>query len=247
MTGWMIFRHAVGMVLRNWRQALQISGLLYAVLAIFEISLGGAAKGHIGPDGMMMSPAIGLSMIAVTAGYVILSIWIAVAWHRYVLLEEMPEGWVPKWHGGAVASYLGISILITLVIAFVSMVIVWILSFALGGAMPLLTIVIILLAVGAGIAFFRLSPMLPAAAIGEKMKMSEAWHQTRGLSGAILLIVLLQFGLMIGLQIASNILMMISPVIGFVGQIAVNWFATIVTASLLTTFYGHFVQERPLV
>lgn len=244
MTGWMIFRHAVGMVLRNWRQALQISGLLYAVLAIFEISLGGAAKGHTGPDGIMMSPAIGLSMIAVTAGYVILSIWIAVAWHRYVLLEEMPEGWFPKWHGGPVASYLGISILITLAIVLVVMVVGWILMMVMRGAMP---VFVIFLAFGAGIAFFRLSPMLPAAAIGERMKMSEAWHQTRGLTGAILMIAVLQFAMMIGLQITSNLMMFISPVLGFVAQIAVNWFTTIVTASLLTTFYGHFVQERPLV
>lgn len=247
MTGWMIFRHAVLMVLRNWRQALQISGLLYAVLAIFEISLGGAAKGHIGPDGIMMSPAIGLSMIAVTAGYVILSIWIAVAWHRYVLLEEMPEGWFPKWHGGPVASYLGISILITLLISLAAAIVGFFLIKTFTVAMPGMTIAIILMIVAAGVAFFRLCSMLPAAAIGEPIKMAEAWHQTRGLTGAILLIVLLQFGLMVGLQITSNLMMFISPVLGFVAQIAVNWFTTIVTASLLTTFYGHFVQERPLV
>ncbi|NVO26044.1 hypothetical protein HJ526_01305 [Donghicola sp. C2-DW-16] len=247
MSGWMIFRHAVGMVLRNWRQALQISGFIFAVLVIFQISLERAAKVHIGIDSTMLqtvSPAMWLSMVAYSFVYITLSIWIAVAWHRYILLEELPEGWFPKWHGMAVLRYLGFMVLIGFMIVLAVSVFGFILMMLMPGAMPIFAI---FLAIGAVIVSFRLSPLLVAAAIGERMDISEAWEKTSGSTGAILLIIVLQFALSVGLQIPPNLMMFISPVLSFVIEVVVLWFWTLVTASQLTTFYGHFVQERPLV
>ena len=245
MTGWMLFKHAVAMVLRNWREALRISGLLYLVLAVVELSFGQSV--HMGQGGNMpMSGGAVLIQLLVAVLYVVLSLWIAVSWHRYILLEEMPEGYVPQWHGRPIMRYLGFSLLITLIVAVVGLLVAVVLMLIGSVVAPVAAVLGFFLVFYIFTVFYRLSPMLPAAAIGEDMGLRDAWEKTRGLTGAILLIIALQITLTIGLQVFALGFAFV-PVLGLIFQIVVNWFLTMVMASLLTTFYGHFVQERPLL
>jgi hypothetical protein len=46
------------------------------------------------------------SVIVVALLAMVIMLWVAVAWHRFVLLAEAPNGWLPIWNGSAVASYL---------------------------------------------------------------------------------------------------------------------------------------------
>ncbi|PRY91626.1 hypothetical protein [Donghicola tyrosinivorans] len=246
MTGWMLFKHAVAMVLRNWREALRISGLLYLVLAVVELSFGQSMQGGGHGGNMPMSGGAILIQLLVAVLYVILSLWIAVSWHRYILLEEMPEGYVPQWHGRPIMRYLGFSLLITLIVALAAALGATALMIVGKGLAPVAVALGVFLVLYLFTVFYRLSPMLPAAAIGEDMGLKEAWDKTKGLTGAILLIIALQMALTFGLQLFALGFAGI-PIIGIIAQIAANWFLTMVMASLLTTFYGHFVQERALL
>ena len=115
--------------------------------------------------------------------------------------------------------------------------------FALLGSLVLATAA----SVGIGsYAFFRLSPVLPAIAVGQDMSFGDALAATRD-SGATL------FGLA-GLMILGSLLLQMptilsgdpGSVISLVYGIVVGWFATMIGVSLLTTVYGHYVEGRAI-
>lgn len=258
MTAWMLFRHAVLMVARNWREALKISGVLYLVLALFDLTVSLTVSKQFTDGGMgegmengeipisMLPVADILSMIVLVAAYTVISLWIAVAWHRYVLLEEMPSGWLPKWHGSAVGRYLMMSLMVMAIVLGAGMCVALSVTITAVFAPPIAVFFGLAGMLFVGALFYRLCPVLPAVAVGESLPLREAWHQTRGLFSSIILLVLLQFMLMLAIQIPVVLIGSLIPFLGLLAQIAASWFLTLVTVSLLTTFYGHFVQERPL-
>ena len=251
MTAWMLFRHAVLIVARNWREALKISGVLYLIIAVFDLSISsqmpqggmgnGMAHGEFG-----MSPTNMLLSIVLIAAYIIISMWIAVAWHRYVLLEEMPSGWLPTWNAPAVGRYFGKSLLIMAIVIAAALCVGLSVTITAVFAPPIAVFFGLAGMLFVGALFYRLCPVLPAVAVGESLFIRDAWHQTRGLFSSIILLVLLQFMLMLAIQIPVVLIGSLIPFLGLLAQIAASWFLTLVTVSLLTTFYGHFVQERPL-
>ena len=94
--------------------------------------------------------------------------------------------------------------------------------------------------------FFRLGVMLPAAAMGEKLTLSEAWTATKGESSTILTFALIVVGASIVIQLPSWFNDNPASVVNVVYSLVVNWFATIIGISVLTTLYGHFVEKRPI-
>lgn len=249
MKGWQVFRHSFNLVIANLHQALRLSLVLYVVQSLYTIysllnppemiEVEGTEVPMMTPDAIL--PTIVLGLLAVVA-----SLWIAVAWHRYALTGEEAVGWVPRFHGSAVLGYLGRSFLIGIlvVLGVVAMSIpVGLISIGipvLAGPMSLLLIGL------AGYLFFRLGVMLPAVALGEKLSLGQAWEATRNESGTIVTLALIVVGASIVIQLPSWFNDDPSSIINIVYSLVVNWFATIIGISVLTTLYGHFVENRPI-
>jgi hypothetical protein len=242
-----MFTHSVRLVMNNFGSALRISALLYGVqsLAVVYAHVTGINEVVEGPMGFPVSGASadqGIIYMLLSFAAVVASLWIAVSWHRYVLLSEEPKGWLPAWPGGKVFGYLGRSILIALALMLV-LVPVGFLTSVLG--IPDLTIVI---SIGIGAYFFfRLSPILPAISVGKDMKIRDAFNATKDGGSTLLGLA----GLMIAGTLITQLPTMLSgdpnSLLSLVYGIVVNWFAMIIGVSLLTTVYGHYVEKREIV
>ncbi|SHH60703.1 hypothetical protein [Marivita hallyeonensis] len=249
MKGWQIFRHSFNLVMANLDQALRLSLVLYLVQSFYMIynvfnppemmEFEGTEIPVMAPETVL--PTILLGLLAIVA-----SLWIAVAWHRFALTGETAVGWVPRFHGSNILGYLGRSILIGILVVLgviVASVPIGIISIgmpALAGGMSL-----ILIGLGAYL-FFRLGVMLPAAALGEKLALGAAWDATKGESGTIVTLAMIVVGASILIQLPSWFNENPTSVLNIVYSLVVNWLATIIGISVLTTLYGHFVEGRPI-
>ncbi len=249
MKGWQIFTHSVRLVFTNVDHALRVSLVLYLVLAASQVAsfLYPPEMTEIdGIDVPVMSGAYAMQNLIFAVLAIIASLWIAVAWHRFVLAEEYPKGWIPRWHGASMLGYLGRSILLGLVV--IIGVSVASLPFGLIVAgLPGLVFLLPFVLVGLGAyLFFRLGVMLPGAALGRKITFSEAWGATRGESGTILTLAALVVGASFLLQLPTMLSGNPHSLISLIYGLVVNWFATIIGISVLTTLYGHFIEKRPI-
>lgn len=93
--------------------------------------------------------------------------------------------------------------------------------------------------------FYRLCSVLPAAAVGNSMRFGEAWEATRGSGATIAVLVLLVVVASLLIQMPTT-LGSGSSVFGIVYSVIVNWLSMLIAVSVLTTFYGHFVEGRPI-
>ncbi|MDJ0822163.1 MAG: hypothetical protein QNJ09_10205 [Paracoccaceae bacterium] len=250
MKGWRIFTHSVRLVLNNLEAALRVSAVLYLpqVALQYMIYQNPQLSGDMGDVPAEFDPGdVGLfgNFFLLSFLALIASLWIAVAWHRYVLENEAPPGWVPRWHGSQMLGYLGRSILVGLIIVAAILVMSIPVGF-LSLGLPGLTGFFLLGMVGlAAYIFFRLGVVLPAIAIGKQMKIGEAWRATKDDDNAVVMLALL--------VIAASVVMQLPSMIGgqgtfidFVYQVVVGWFATIIGISVLTTLFGHYVEGRPI-
>lgn len=182
---------------------------------------------------------------------------IAVGWHRYILLDEVPRGWARLRADNTVWRYFGNTLLIFLIL-FGGMIPVVVVATLIGWAMGEAGAIILVPAlVAAGLfaigAFYRLSVKLPAIALGRQdFFMRDAWAATRdnmwkliGLSllffiSVIVLAVLIGAASWLLAKTGVNFLLFVS--IGV--QVVFNWIVTIMGVTLLTSLYGFFVEKR---
>ncbi|MEP4035166.1 hypothetical protein [Pseudophaeobacter sp.] len=113
--------------------------------------------------------------------------------------------------------------------------------------MPLFFVAVFAILVGATWAFYRLSPLLPAAALGERLGVKAAWAATAQISGAVLVaaLILAISAIGIGLVIVFG-LFPISIALGMAMIAVLQWAYSMVGISVLTTVYGISVQERSI-
>jgi hypothetical protein len=193
---------------------------------------------------------------------------IAVNWHRYVLLDQMPKGLEILRIDGLVGRYIGnvflmsLTVLIPFVIVFfVSMPVLraCCLPFPVGTASfswPRATIgvaFIVLLFIIGNAVVYRLGVKLPAVALGSRdYKFVNALLGTRG---NFLRITAFTFLLILSIAIPQqlifwlagplvNALGMIGSIQIFIANIVFQWLALIVGISALTSLYGYFAEKR---
>ncbi len=249
MLGWQIFVHSVRLVFNNLGAAFRISMVLYLV------SVAAQVYGYLNAD---MASAINDGTFPTGAGQfavmtmvlnmlgLVASLWIAVAWHRFVLAEDYPEGYLPRMHGGKMLGYFGRSILIGIIVA-VGVLIASMPLAMIGAIAPPLTVLIIPVAIGlASVLFFRFGSILPACAIGKNLTLGEAWAATRDQAPTFVVL---------GVVVSVATLIVVLPsllnsdpgsTINLIYILVVNWFVTIIGISLLTTVYGHFIEGRSI-
>lgn len=251
MKAWQIFVHSVRQVFGNLNGALRVSGLLYlaqvAVLVVFGVY---AVSDQADIQHKMMSGEVSVAPILLGMLVSFLcGLWIAVGWHRYVLLVEEP-GLVPPFRGDRMLGYLGRSIIIGVIAvllgavvgSLLAAVLLPLLGFSAGGAM------LFSLLVGLPVVYviYRLSVGLPASAVGRPLGLGEAWAATAGESGTLIGLAVLSLVASFALGLPAMILAEV-PILAFVWNIGAGWVQLMVGVSILTTLYGHYVEKRALV
>lgn len=255
--GWQIFIHSIRQVLNNLSAALRISGALFLVQLVVSYALGVSLSGGSEAEfqqRMMSGEFPWLGMILVLVITVITGIWIAVAWHRYVLKVEMPGSFIPPFHTDRVLSYFGNTLLLMVIaipIALVTSLIVGLVASAFysGNGVPGLgfgILVGVLTMLPVIVVIYRLSVILPGSALGQGVRLAEAWRATAGSSGAIILLAVLSILAAIIIDLPLMVLGSV-PVLVFAWSAVTAWLKMMVGISILTTLYGHFVEKRPLV
>lgn len=247
MKGWRIVRHSLRQVFMNPGGALRVSGLLFLVQILFGfvvILVFGSGRGMMG--GGMSGPAALTALFSLAA-----SLWIAVAWHRYVLLGEAP-GLLPVFRGDRLLAYLFYSLGYGLIV----LVVGWLWSMAVGFALrPVMmgNIGMALVVWGAlvflplALLTLRMTTALPGVALGKETPFLAGWEATSGASADILVAALFLAALGLLAQVVVLRLVMPVPILGQLAALALLWLQTMVGASVLTTLYGHYIEKRDLV
>ena len=249
MKGWRIFLHSARLVLNNLDDALRISAVLYAVQSLVPLTTYLFPPETVVEDGVTIPVLtlphallnLGVGLVAIVA-----SLWIAVAWHRYVLADEKPAGWLPDWQGPRLLGYLGRTVLIALVVSAAVMAGSLVVGL-IGTVMPVLVPVLMLALVAlAGYVFFRFGVILPSGTIDRPLTLREAFDVTSDESAALVPLSLLTIGLALIVHVPTLVSGDPSSALSLVYSIVVNWFVTMIGISVLTTLYGHYVQKRPI-
>ncbi|WP_121629406.1 hypothetical protein [Tropicibacter alexandrii] len=246
MKGWRLFRHAFRMVWDNRGTALRITGLLFAFQLVPQIWWQMQTE-QTGLQGdVMVAPGLALVMALWALASVVTSIWLAVAWHRYVLTGEDTGSWLPNWHGGLVLGYLGRTILVGLVGIVAGFVFAVPLSIVLL-VVPILFLPALLIYVAAVIfVLLRLSLILPAVAMEKRMKLMASWEVTgTDLSGVLGLAAILAV-ISAVVPVGALFFGAIALPLGLVWMVAASWLLTLISITCLTTLYGVYVEGRDI-
>jgi len=254
MLGWKIFAHSLRMVFGNLPQVLQIviGPALIATAAIIGLFLMSGIPLEAFDDSTTglppeLNPASFILFIILLAIVMLVTMgWIAVAWHRFILLEEYPSGLLPAFRFDRILAYFGrgLMLMILFVIAYLPMI--FVITVLGEGGFTVSIFLTILYIVFLTVCFYRLSIILPAAAIGRPITLGDAWSNTQGTWGAIIVLVLVSILFQFLVQLAGGVLSMI-PVLGVL--IAVFFGLVIlpmINVSILTTMYGVFLEKRDL-
>jgi|GEM_PF-2072442 hypothetical protein len=240
MTGFILFQNAVLRVIRHLDEALAVSGLIWIGILIVQILTFGMVDMEAltsgDPEAMSGSGLwlILLSNVVMAVG----SCWIAVEWHRYVLEGKRPTSAFPSWSGSRVWGYLILSILIGLLIGLTIGVLAGVILAMFGGVLAQALgglFVMVVIGLPAVFVFFRISPTLPAVALGQKMTFAQAWQATKPHSAVILQAAILSIALFIVIQFIAPIFG--GGLLGLLYELLAGWFLLMVNVSLLSSIY----------
>lgn len=245
MKGYQIFLHSVKQVFGNFGAAVRISGLLFLV-QVFAALIFGRTAMTAGMNGAMMMPRG--SMLLLMLVTLVTSLWIAVAWHRFILRVEEPQSVVPTFHGQRMLAYLGYSLLLIVIIAIPAAILgavgaVIVNAFGANIVTSLVASLIVLVPVL--LLSLRLCPVLPAAALGEPLGLRAAWDATQGTTADFLVLAVIASVASFAIGLPMVLFMGFAPLM-IAWALVTAWIKMMVGASILTTVYGHYVERRPL-
>jgi hypothetical protein len=244
--------HAFSSVWHHRAVALRISWAWYVILAVILAAGGQLLAGRPAGDGQTLPAdtlALELGMILIV---LVVNSSIAVNWHRFILLDEIPGQLESLRLDGKVWRYFGNTLLLVLGIGVVSILAAFPLIFiaVAANAMQVAPFagLLAVLAVSA-IVFLRLAIKLPAIAInGGGFRFADAWRASAGngiqIAGLFLAVILVLMTIATVVALIGLIEGFAAVVLGFALQLAVNWFLTLFNISLLTSLYGFFAQGR---
>lgn len=247
-----LFVHSVRLVLGDWRNALRLSGLLYLIYAIptllLRLTFPMPSQTATTADA---AAALASAPLAFVTGILALVafVWIAVAWHRYVLLDETPGGQLPAFNGSRLFRYALYSIGIGL-LALIAGAVVGAIAGLLFAIVPVLLFIAALAAMAAAlVVFYRLAPVLPAVAVERPLTFGAAWEATKGASSAIIVLAIVSAVASFVIDLPAMVLAMggsIGATLALVWTLGTDWLRMLVGVSILTTLYGHYVEGRSI-
>ncbi|OUD09682.1 hypothetical protein BVC71_07555 [Marivivens niveibacter] len=249
---WKIVLHAFRMIFGNIVDALKVSVgpmLIFVVLTLVVGQIVNLPSGSFHDMGSVQPDTAGTMFFAVLilcAAAIFIFAWIAVAWHRFILLEEYP-GVLPTLADRPIGQYVAKSLIIALILivigAAAGMVVMMLLSM---GGLFLLSIgmsVVLLLINYLGL---RFGLMLPAAAVGQNMSIGESMAKTKESSGQILGVTTILIAMNFASTLIVGMFYEFATIIAFVLDIATNWLFIMLNVSVLTTLFGHLVEGREI-
>lgn len=235
-------------MLNNLGDALRISAILYfgpAIVSMLLLALTGNLSGTSRDAGDM---ALATALLIISGAAIL---WVAVAWHRYILLDEKPAGLLPEFHGSRILSYFGYGFgigVISLVVSLVLRIVLTILAIITRSSPIVLILTMVATLFVVLVLNYRLSAILPGAALGRRVTLKAAWKATAGASGGIMVLAIVSALAAVAVDLPGLLLISTGwgALLGQVWSILTGWLKVMVAVSILTTLYGHFIEKRPL-
>ncbi len=255
-----ILTHSFRLITQNFGTVMQIALVPWLVVKVALYSFNYAHFGKLIPlpheaqNPAVISGGYLAGSLLISLATIVVMIWIIVGWHRFILLDERPNGFAPKWYGDRNLGYFGRAILVALTLLVPLALLIALLfavlgvrAFAFGvtGPNPVAYIFGVFVA-GLVISYLslRVSLVLPAAAIGEPLKIRESWQATAKIGGTI-------FGVSVVLVLASTTIAVVQQIL--TGSVLVALASTALLGllslfgiSVLTTLFGHLIEGREL-
>lgn len=240
--GFVIFKHAFLQVFGNFGMAVRLTGPLFIVQSLVGYDFHRRFGAQV-TELSLQEPGFWFSWLIVICVSSFVALWIAVAWHRYILLEEKGGRFLPRLRLDRILAYFGVGVMLAVLLTVPF-------AFALGFIVarfsnPMLILFIALIPLI--LVFYRLSPVLPAAALGERLKLKDAWEATKPGTGAILVLALIFTGFAVAGAMIKPWVFGASPTVAMVLLPIFDWLYLLLGLSALTTLYGHYIQERDLL
>ncbi len=255
-----VFAHALRMLLHDPAATLRVLLPPTVLVALASVGIGVFA-----PDVLTLAQATPETVVLPNVGTLLLALALltialvgyalmAILWHRYVLLQGDARETQLRPDTGVVLGYLWratvlglVQILIgvpaLLVFAMLSTVGATLPAVAAGVALVLLTLGLGLFLVWVGL---RLSLVLPAAALGEHMLLSQSWQATQPLSGPLWAVAAIVAAISMVFAWALNGIAADAPAFSIALKSVAYIIEGLIFISILTTLYGHLIQRRPL-
>jgi len=255
MVGFAALKHALRMMFYDLPMTLRLTMLPLLLVYAVTIASSRLVIGALGP-GLAISFATGfavfdapqtetiLALLVIVVVIVIALSWAAISWHRYSLLAERPTSILPPLNRALLLAYVVGVIRVTLITiawAIPLAAILVALTFVASPFSPVVEVVTVVGMVLLMAQILRYSLILPAAALGQPMRLSEAASASRSHLSLFLFVSVLTFVIgYVGEEIVS--------VLDFAGILSFlfDWFNFALSLSLLTTLYGLCVEKREL-
>ncbi|MCF1481552.1 hypothetical protein FS800_05175 [Agrobacterium vitis] len=243
MKFWKLFKHALKLTFNNWFAAIKITAPFIAIaLSLKALTIGYAGFVTVENDAILRA------MLIVSELYGFVSyLWIAVAWHRFILIDEYPR-LMPRFHGARTVSYFLKGLLIGLLVIMVAIPIV--LFNLIARDIRFLDLFFILLSFVATFGLItmatRLSTLLPSAALGTSMTIREAWDATRAENLACLGVALMLYVIAVPVLVTTYLLRDGPIVLSILWETISSAFLMMISLSVITTLYGHYIEKRPI-
>ena len=254
--GWQIVRASARDIIENIGVALQLSVALLLVAVFFGNHW--LEQAALYQRGWFLVPSRFVSWMWVLGllGTLIPALWIAVGWHRFIVLGERPWLIVPRLHLRQGGSYLGASLWVSLVIVGVVLGVMAIVMTMTGIALTVVG------ADRASIASYgsfmgrwiglllgtyvwlRYSPVFVAAACGQEKSLRAARHETLAGRGSLIFVTVLILGLGMLFEGIVKAMNVTGVVLGGY-QIVSAWFLILLNVGIMTTIHRQFAVRKP--
>jgi hypothetical protein len=259
------FKHVWATVFNNVGAAFRLSWpwllVMAATMALFFAGLisrhGGLGPAKAGGKDIFLFLIVGTVFMLAFAS-------IAVNWHRFVLLDEMPKGMAVLRINSQVWRYIGNAFLIGLIVGLPFLIVGSVLMYPLNAmlgqsflGLPMIFggLVFFAAVLAVNVIVNRLAIKLPAIALGRRdYGLEKAWNDSTGnflpIAGYL---VMLYLSVFIPQKLLEWVSTNMADSLGMLGAIQVvivsvlvQWFALIVGISGLTSLYGFFAEKRDL-
>lgn len=232
--GWKIFLHAFRMMFRNHRVALQLVFPLVLVMLLNSVLAT--------PDGGL-SDAFNVILVVL---FLATAIWAAVGWLRFVLLEDLPSMAVSSDRLAGLWQFTWRFALIGFVLSALSMPFGFFLLIAsmLPESEGVMTTIVTIGLTAVSWVLFRWSPFLTAAALNEKMGLSQAWALTESFKGSLVIVAVLNGVFSWALPEVTRMIFGGLPFLWEPVDVVLTSFNVLLAASLLTAIHGVCVEGR---
>ena len=240
-----IIKKSMAQLFYNRRAALRISGLLWLIIFATRIwaerdlinagtSLDSTNSGIDRPQGL------GLGAFLHMGVYLIFGAWIAVRWHRFMLLAESQDSYLPKWDRYLIWHYIVASLKV-FIISIVGLLPIIPLAYFFNQFEFIQLISLVLYQY----ILLRISLILPALAVQKPTTIGESWRATGPIKLSIF-VAALCIGVLIGgiIYFGDNPTSISLPYL--IVSFFTDWFILMVNVTIITTLYGYLVEGRDI-